>query len=130
MTDNDQQHPVLEQIRACCLALDEKQALDLKVLDVRGKSSVTDYLIIGSGNSEPHLRALRIATEDAVRDAEVEMLGIDYQEQSGWLVVDAFEFMVHLFLQEQRDVYRIESLWKDAEDITDQIFAAQPKSVR
>jgi len=46
-------------VRMCCRALDEKKAADLRVLDVRELSSITDYLVIGTATSEPHVRALR-----------------------------------------------------------------------
>ncbi|MGE9296016.1 MAG: ribosome silencing factor [Puniceicoccales bacterium] len=98
----------------CCEALDDKKAIDLKILDVRGVSSVTDYLVLASGNSQPHLKALRGAVERALKDAKAHIVGAESGENSGWQVVDAFDFMVHLFTPEMRDNYRLESLWKDA----------------
>jgi len=101
----------------CCEALDDKKALDLKVLDVRSISSVTDYLVLATGNSQPHLKALRGAVEKTLKDAKAYIVGAETGENSGWQVVDAFDFMVHLFTPEMRNNYRLESLWKDAEII-------------
>jgi len=101
----------------CCEALDDKKALDLKILDVRGISSITDYLVLASGNSQPHLKALRGAVEKALKDARAQIVGAETGEDSGWQVVDAFDFMVHLFTPEMRDNYRLESLWKDAAEV-------------
>ncbi|GHB90538.1 ribosome silencing factor [Cerasicoccus arenae] len=98
----------------CCEALDDKKALDLKILDVRGVSTVTDYLIIASGNSQPHLKALRGSVERALKNAKAHIIGAESGEASGWQVVDAFDFMVHLFTPEMRENYRLEQLWKDA----------------
>ena len=98
-------------------ALDAKKAEALCVLDVSQQSSITDYLILANGNSEPHLRALRVELEKVIDAQKVRILGMDTGRTSGWLVVDAFDVMVHLFTTENRDKYRMESLWKDATQI-------------
>ena len=98
-------------------ALDDKKAGDLRVLDVSKLSSITDYLVLATGNSEPHLRALRIEVERVLDEQKARILGVDTTRSSGWTVVDAFEIMVHLFTPENRDKYRMELLWKDAVDV-------------
>ena len=98
-------------------ALDEKKAEDLRVLDVSKLSSITDYLVLATGNSEPHLRALRIEVERVLDEQKARILGVDTTRSSGWTVVDAFEIMVHLFTPENRDKYRMELLWKDAVEL-------------
>ena len=98
--------------------LDDKKAEDLRVLDVSKLSSITDYLVLATGNSEPHLRALRIELERVLDDQKARILGVDTSKGSGWIVVDAFEVMVHLFTPENRDKYRLELLWKDAKELT------------
>ena len=109
--------PTLEVVEKCRTALDDKKADDTKVLDVRGKSPITNYFIIATANSEPHLRALAGELERTLKDLGVKSVGRDYNTSSGWVVVDAFDFMAHIFLPEQRGLYGIESLWKDAEEI-------------
>ncbi len=105
-------HPrVLTQIVA---ALDSKKAENLQVLHVGDLSSITDYLVLGTANSDPHLRALRVELEKAIDGENVKILGIDTSKGSGWTVVDAFDVMVHLFTRDNRDKYRLELLWKDA----------------
>ncbi|QYY37474.1 ribosome silencing factor [Ruficoccus sp. ZRK36] len=103
-----------ERIRHCLDALEDRKAENLKVLDVRGQSSVTDFLILATGNSQPHLRALRVAAERAFADKGSEVLGTDNHPESGWVVVDAYDIMVHVFTTDVRDNYRLEVLWKDA----------------
>ncbi|MDP2137120.1 MAG: ribosome silencing factor [Candidatus Didemnitutus sp.] len=95
-------------------ALDSKKAENLQVLYVGDLSSITDYLVLGTANSDPHLRALRVELEKAIDGEKVKILGIDTSKGSGWTVVDAFDVMVHLFTSENRDKYRLELLWKDA----------------
>lgn len=98
-------------------ALEAKKAGDLRVLDVSKLSSITDYLVLATGNSEPHLRALRVELERVLDEQRANVLGVDTTKGSGWIVVDAFEVMVHLFTPENRDKYRLELLWKDAPEL-------------
>ncbi len=98
-------------------ALDDKKAEDLRVLDVAAQSSITDYLVLATGTSEPHLRALRSALETVLERARVPIVGVENKTGSGWTVFDAFEVMVHLFTEENRAKYRLELLWKDAIDV-------------
>lgn len=101
-------------IKLLVQALDGKKAEDLRVLDVSKLSSITDYLVLATGTSEPHLRALRIELERVLDDQKARILSVDTTKGSGWTVVDAFEVMVHLFTPENRDKYRMELLWRDA----------------
>ena len=109
--------PTLLLLKSVVLALDAKKAEDLRVLDVSKQSSITDYLVLANGNSEPHLRALRIELEKVLDEQKVRILGMDTTRGSGWMVIDAFEVMVHLFTTDNRDKYRMELLWKDATDV-------------
>jgi len=104
-------------LRLVTSALDDKKAADLRVLDVREQSSITDFLILATGTSEPHLRALRLELEKVLDGAKATIVGVESAEGSGWTVFDAFEVMVHLFTTESRTRYRLELLWKDAVDI-------------
>ena len=106
--------PSTRLLKLLVAALDGKKAEDLRVLDVSKQSSITDYLVLANGNSEPHLRALRIELEKVLDEQKVRILGMDTTRGSGWMVIDAFEVMVHLFTAENRDKYRMELLWKDA----------------
>lgn len=98
-------------------SLDEKKAEDLRVLDVWAKSSITDYLVLATGTSEPHLRALRVELEKTIDAAGEPIVGVESVEGSGWTVFDAFDIMVHLFTTENRAKYRLELLWKDAIEV-------------
>ena len=87
------------------------------MLDVSQLSSITDYLVLATGSSEPHLRALRIELERVLDAEKARILGVDTSKGSGWTVVDAFEIMIHLFTPENRDKYRMELLWRDAAEL-------------
>jgi ribosome-associated protein len=107
----------LELVRLCCRALAEKKASDLRVLDVRALSTITDYLVIGTATSEPHVRALRVELEKALDSAKTHIVGFESTPESGWVVFDAFDVMVHIFTAEKRDSYRLEKLWRDGKEI-------------
>ena len=106
--------PSIKLLKLIVTALDEKKAEDLRVLDVSRLSSITDYLVLATGNSEPHLRALRIELERVLDEEKAKIFGVDTSKGSGWTVVDAFDVMIHLFTPENRGKYRMELLWKDA----------------
>lgn len=131
---NPQALPALELVKLCCRALDEKKAGDLRVLDVHAQSSITDYLVLATGTSEPHLRALRVELEKVIDATGTRIVGMDVAHESGWLVVDAFDVMVHLFTPDNRKKYKLESLWKDAVEVSVaqllNIPAPAPKPVR
>ena len=109
--------PSTRLLKLIVTALDNKKAEDLRVLDVTKQSSITDYLVLATANSEPHLRALRIEVERVLDETGAIILGVDTTKGSGWTVVDTFEIMVHLFTAENREKYRLEVLWRDADDL-------------
>ena len=121
----------LSLLRLIIRTLDDKKAEDVRVLDVRTQSSITDYLVLATGTSEPHLRALRVELEKTLDEAEAAIVGIESVQGSGWTVFDAFEIMVHVFTAENRAKYRLELLWKDAADIpVPELLAKPPPSRR
>ncbi|MEM9157718.1 MAG: ribosome silencing factor [Verrucomicrobiota bacterium] len=104
-------------IAACCQALDDTKAEDIKLLDVSEISSITNFLILANANSEPHLRALKRDLDKAIKDQKAKIVGIDEGRETGWSVVDAFDVMIHLFTPEMRETYDLETLWKDAKTL-------------
>src|SRR4051812_20530327 len=107
-----------ELLKICCRALDEKKAGNLRVFDVSEQSSITDFLVLATATSDPHLRAMRVELEKVVDAAKTRIVGIDAARESGWVVVDLFDVMVHLFLPDQRSHYALEMLWKDATEVS------------
>jgi ribosome-associated protein len=117
-----------QTLGALVRALDAKKAGDPRVLDVREISTITDYLVIATGTSEPHLRALRVETEKALDAAGAPLAGMDTGGPgSGWLVVDAYQIMAHFFTEEKRAEFGLEKLWQDAREIAVATLLAPPK---
>jgi ribosome-associated protein len=112
-------------------ALDEKKVGDLRVLKMGPKSTITDYIVLATGTSEPHLRALRIEVERVLDAAKQPIAGMEVGTYgSGWTVVDAYQIMTHLFTPEQRANYALEKLWKDAETLNVADLIEAPKVVK
>ena len=129
-TDNASDTQTIALLRTLITALEDKKADDLKVLHVGGLSDITDYLVLATGNSEPHLRALRIEAEKILDAAKVKIAGMDQGGfNSGWTVVDAYQIMVHFFTAEQRGNYALEKLWKDATEVDLKTMAAKAAPV-
>lgn len=127
-TSQSQQTNALELVRLVCRALDDKKAENIQVLDVSAHSSITDYMVIATGTSAPHLRALRVELEKVLDAAKARIVGMDSEHGSGWLVVDAFDVMVHLFTAQLRAHYGLETLWKDAVEVSVPRLLAPPKA--
>lgn len=102
---------------AAVRALDDKKAEGIRVLRLGQLSSVADWLVVATGNSEPHLRALRIELERALDEAGSRPRGVEFHKDSGWTVVDAFDAIFHIFREDTRRDYALESLWKDGLDV-------------
>ena len=107
----------LDLVTLCCRVLDDKKAEALTVLDVSAQSSITDYLVLATATSEPHLRALRVELEKTLDARGARLVGMDAFHQSGWIVIDVFDVMVHLFLAQTREHYALERLWQDAVEV-------------
>lgn len=120
--------PALEVVKLVCRALDDKKAAELTVLDVSAQSSITDFLVIATATSEPHLRALRVELEKALDSNAVHLVGMEVAQESGWIVIDAFDVMIHLFLAQPRERYGLERLWRDAQELPVAKLLAVPET--
>ena len=94
---------------------DNKKAENIVVLDVRKLSSVTDYFVIASGTSQPHLRAIVEEITDQLRaEHDVRPRAVDGKVHGAWVVLDFFDVIVHVMRADARERYDLESLWGDA----------------
>lgn len=92
-----------EQANAFARALEDGKGEDVKVYDVRGKSSLADYFVVATGAAAPHLKALAKALPKAYRTSG--------DPESGWMVSDYIDVVVHVFSAEARAYYALEKLW-------------------
>lgn len=99
----------------CREQADNKKAEDIIILDVRELSSVTDYFVIVTGTSEPHLRAIVDEIVDELKeDHDLRPNAIDGTFHAAWVVLDYFDVIVHVMRHDVREKYDLEALWGDA----------------
>ena len=98
---------------------ENRKAENTVVLDVKKVSSVTDYFVVASGTSEPHLRAITDEITEKLRDEHnLRPHAVDGTLQTAWVVLDYFDVIVHVMHTETRKHYDLEGLWGDARAVT------------
>jgi ribosome-associated protein len=102
--------------RAVRAALDKKAA-DVVVLDLRHTPAFTDFFVLCSGQSQRQVKAIADAVEEALRAAKVRPAHIEGYDRAEWILMDFFNFIVHVFAPQTREFYSLERLWGDAERI-------------
>jgi len=103
---------------ACAKAADEIQAENIRVWDMRGISSITDFMVVCSGSSMPHLRAvLRDVAGNVQEHHGVKPAFSEGNAETRWVVLDYIDVMVHVMHQEMRDFYALETIWADSKEI-------------
>lgn len=93
----------------------EKKGENILKIDLRKlENSITDYFVICHGNSTTQVSAISDSVDDAVRKAGMKPLHIEGLENSFWVLIDYGSVVVHIFLEEYRNFYNLETLWSDA----------------
>jgi ribosome-associated protein len=93
--------------------LDSHKAEDLVAIDLRGKSSLTDTLIIATGRSDRHVGAIADHVVKLLREQGLKHIGVEGVPHCDWVLIDAGDVIVHIFRPEVRAFYRLERLWKE-----------------
>jgi len=107
--------PEIELAQFCVDAALDKKAEDPVILDLRGISTFTDFFVIVSASSEPQIKAIASCVRDRMRTEKgISPHADDAYPGSRWIVIDFGNIIVHIFHQELREVYNLESLWNDA----------------
>lgn len=96
-----------QQAKEASRALEDAKASDVKIYDMRGKSSLADFYIVATGTAAPHLKAL-------VRQLPKKAYRVSGDPESGWIVADYVDIVVHVFSPEARAYYALEKLWVSA----------------
>ena len=95
-------------------ALDDVKAKDISRLDVRDMTTVTDYMIVASGTSNRHVKALVDNVADKAREAGHRPIGIEGEDGGEWVLLDLQDVLVHVMLPKVREFYNLEKLWSIA----------------
>jgi ribosome-associated protein len=104
----------LELARRARKILDEKKGEDIVLLDVRKWSGITDYYLIVSGTSSPHVRAMFDEVLHVLKEEGMACYRRSGDPESGWLVLDYVDVIIHILTAQKRDYYALEELWAKA----------------
>ena len=107
-------------IELATAALEELKAKNIEVIDVREKSSATDFMLVCSGTSRRHVMSIASSVEKELKKEEVEPLGSEGHQGGDWVIVDLSDVVVHILTEEARELYDLEKLWR---------FDMQPKQI-
>lgn len=107
----------LEIAKYVAKILDDKKGIDVKVIRIENISSLTDYLVIATGTSSTHVKALADEVEVEIKKAGIVPSHIEGHRSNSWILIDYNSVIVHVFSEEARDFYDLERLWKDGEQV-------------
>lgn len=99
-------------------ALEDMKGVDIVVLDVHKITTITDTMIIASGTSDRHVRALADSVVEAAKSKDHPPIGVEGDLGGEWVLVDLGDVIVHLMLPRIRDFYNLEKLWDSGDNIT------------
>ena len=108
MVDSNESDRMLEVVLA---ALDEMKGVDVRVIDVRELTSITDRMVIVSGTSTRHVKALAEHVVLQAKQQGYKPLGVEGEDVAEWVLVDLVDVVVHVMMPEIRDFYALEKLW-------------------
>lgn len=108
MIDNKESDRLLELVLA---ALDDMKAVDVRVIDVRDLTSITDRMVIASGTSTRHVKALAEHVVEQAKQRGYKPLGVEGETTAEWVLVDLADVVVHVMMPEIREFYALEKLW-------------------
>ncbi|KTD55743.1 Ribosomal silencing factor RsfS [Legionella santicrucis] len=104
------QNPMLDKLLHL---LDDNQANDIKVIDVRKQTTITDYMIIASGRSSRHVKAIAQKIMEEMKSFGIPAMHCTGLETGDWVLIDFSDIIVHVMQPEYRQYYNLEGLWED-----------------
>ena len=92
--------------------LDEKKAIDVKTIDIKEKSSLADYMVVASGTSITHIKALADNVEEELKKEDILPHKIEGYNSNSWILMDYLDVIVNIFTETDREHYKLEDLWE------------------
>lgn len=112
--DDEQAQRTLAFVKEAARHLIDLHCTEVIIFDVRGKSELTDYIIIATGTSDRQIRSVSNDLAKLARDYDLQKFGTDADDAANWIVTDFVEVMAHLFEPATRAHYDLEMMWDDA----------------
>lgn len=106
---------------AAAKAIDGKKGLNIQVIEIGDVSVIADYMVIATGNSSTHVKALADEVEYRLDEAGISVSHIEGYRSNSWILLDYIDVLVNVFSEEAREFYDLDRLWQDGKpvDLTD-----------
>ena len=114
-----------EMARLACDALEDKKAIDIKVIDIEKITTLADYFIITSGSNRSQVQAMADNVEEMLTKAGYEPKQIEGTRNSSWILMDYGDLIIHVFDEENRLFYDLERIWRDGKVLEMEEFLAE-----
>jgi ribosome-associated protein len=102
-----------ELVKLAVEALKDKKANNIKVIDIRNQSNMCDYFVIADGDNKNQVQAMCSSVEEFMRREGCEMKNREGYSNGGWILLDYYDIIVHIFSYESRSFYDLEHIWRD-----------------
>ena len=97
-------------------ALDDMKAEDISIIDLEGKTSIAGYMVVARGTSNRHVASIAQKIEEALKAAGYRC-SVEGETKADWVLIDAFDVIVHIFRPEVREFYNLEKMWTSAANL-------------
>ena len=108
----------MAMLKIAYAALEDKKAFDIKIIDISKISTLCDYIVIADGTNKKQVQALCDNVEDDMSEAGYVHKGVEGYSEGGWILLDYYDIIVHIFSEESRRFYNIEKIWNDGETVS------------
>lgn len=109
----DNMTDAINMLKTAYKALDDKKAYDIKILDIKKISSIADYMVIADGTNKNQVQAMCDAVTEEMGKAGFLSKSIEGYSEGGWILLDYYDIIIHIFSDEARRFYDIERIWSD-----------------
>lgn len=116
------------EIRWAAEAAQDKQAVDITVLNLEGAGAFAEYFLLCSGRSQPQIKAIAEAIEERLDRQGIRLAHREGKTNAEWVLLDYASFVVHIFSERAREYYDLERLWRDAERIEFSVSERPPEA--
>lgn len=99
--------------RLAVSALEDKKANNIKIIDISNVSNVSDYFIIADGSNKNQVQAMSDNVEEFMHKEHIELKNREGHSNGGWILLDYYDIIIHIFSHEEREFYDLEHIWRD-----------------